>query len=369
MLNRCDNKTILIFLSLIILVLPCLILSCSTTSIQDPKQLDWPDIIPNVQDSVVLILCNSDTGWQQGSGVIIDSSGCILTNAHVIENAQAILVFIGNQGAVNMNFNNAYPASVIDEWAETDLATIKIAPTSIALKAATFIKPGVPKKGTRVMALGYPVAETIGILASNEEQSVTITTGIVSAIRDINGYAFIQTDASINPGNSGGPLISNTGEVIGINTFWLDETQGLNFAIAVNSNNSFIRDSISKGGQSTAPSIIPLTISDYKYDVVHSTTAAASGWDIPYTVTIAWNTSVPARSKITYTAGSLSNTIEDAGYSTEHKIILHSGTCPQYDQPNAPNCIWSKRDYNVKVISNDIYDRTIESPAYSLKAP
>ncbi|MDD5398116.1 MAG: trypsin-like peptidase domain-containing protein [Dehalococcoidia bacterium] len=333
------------------------------------QKLDWPDIIPNVQDSVVLILCNSDSGWQQGSGVIIDPSGCILTNAHVIENAHAILVFIGYQGSVNTNFNNVYLAALIDEWAETDLATIKIAPRSIDLKAVSFTKPGVPRKGTSVMALGYPVADTIGILASNEDQSVSITTGIVSAIRDVNGHAFIQTDASINPGNSGGPLIDNSGEVIGINTFWLEETQGLNFAVAVNSNNSFIRDSINKGTQTIAPSIIPLEISNYKYNVVYPNTASAAAWDIPYTLTVTWNTSLPARSRITYTSESLSNTFEDGSYSTDHKIVLQSGTCPQLDEQDNSNCVWSKRDYNVMIYSTDIYDRTLESPVYLLKAP
>jgi len=364
------NKFKLIVLLLSAVAVPCAALSgCIPSDKATPQQLDWPDIIPTVQDSVVLIVSNSDTGWQQGSGVIIDPSGCILTNAHVIENAHAILVFIGYQGSVNTNFNNVYTASVIDEWAETDLATIKIAPRSIALKAVSFTKPGVPRKGTRVMALGYPVADTIGILASNEDQSVSITTGIVSAIRDVNGHAFIQTDASINPGNSGGPLIDNTGAVIGINTFWLEETQGLNFAVAVNTNNSFIRNSISKGEQINTPSIIPLAISNYKYDVVYSTTAGAAGWDVPYTVTITWDTSVPARSKITYVSSSLSNTIEDDGYSTSHQTILQTGTCPQYDPAQATNCIWSKRDYNVHIYSTDIYDRTLQSPVYLLKAP
>ncbi|MFA5399469.1 MAG: trypsin-like peptidase domain-containing protein [Dehalococcoidia bacterium] len=367
---RYGNKFLLVVVLLAAMALPCAALSgCIPSDKATPQQLDWPDIIPNVQDSVVLILCNSDTGWQQGSGVIIDPSGCILTNAHVIENAHAILVFIGYQGSVNTNFNNVYPASVIDEWAETDMATIKIAPGSIALKAVSFTKPSVPRKGTRVMALGYPVADTIGIMASNEDQSVSITTGIVSAIRDVNGHAFIQTDASINPGNSGGPLIDNTGEVIGINTFWLEETQGLNFAVAVNSNNSFIRNSISKGEQIVTPSIIPLEISNYKYDVVYSTTAGAAGWDVPYTVTITWDTSVPARSRITYTSDALSNTVDDASYSADHTVLLQSGTCPQPDGQNTSNCIWSKRDYTVRIYSTDIYDRTLESPKYLLKSP
>jgi hypothetical protein len=219
------------------------------------------------------------------------------------------------------------------------------------------------------MTLGYPVADTISIMASSEDQSVSITTGIVSAIRDVNGHAFIQTDASINPGNSGGPLLNDAGEVIGINSFWLEETQGLNFAVAVNANNSFIRSSISKGRETPVPVIIPLGISDYKYDVSYFITAGASGWDVPYTVTVTWNTTVPARSKLTYTSGLLSNTVSDDNYTTEHKLVLQSGACPQPDGQGASNCIWSRRDYDARVYSIDIYDRRLESPVYQLKAP
>jgi len=353
-----------------VLIPLCVVLSGCIPALPDSgRQLDWPDIIPEVQDSVVLIMSNSDAGWQQGSGVIIDPSGCILTNAHVIENAHAILVFISRQGYVNTNFGYVYPAGVIDTWPETDLATIKIAPKSENLKAADFTESGVPRKGTGVMALGYPVADTIGIMASSEDQSVSITTGIVSAIRDVNGHAFIQTDASINPGNSGGPLLNKKGEVIGINSFWLEETQGLNFAVAINSYNSFVRNSIDKGCQTEVPVIMPLEITDYKYSVDYFTTAGAPGWDVPYTITITWSTSVPARSKLIYKSESLSNTVEDHNYSTSHRVMLQSGTCPQADEQGISNCIWSRRDYSVNIYSIDIFGRDLKSPSYPLKAP
>jgi len=362
-------KYILFVLSVFLIMGGIFLSGCIPPSTIKEQKLGWPDIIPRVQDSVVLILSNSDSGWQQGSGVIIDSSGCILTNAHVIENAHAILVFISRQGSVNTNFSYVYPAGLIDTWTETDLATIKITPESENLKPATFTKSGVPRKGTSVMALGYPVADTISVMASSEDQSVSITTGIVSAIRDVNGHAFIQTDASINPGNSGGPLLNEEGEVMGINSFWLEETQGLNFAVAVNTNNSFIRSSISKGKETPVPAIIPLEISDYKYDVSYFITAGASGWDVPYTATVTWNTTVPARTKMIYTSGLLSNTVSDDNYTTKHKMVLQSGACPQPDGEGESRCIWSRRDYDVKVYSTDIYDRRLESPVYPLRAP
>ncbi len=367
--NHYGLKYLLFVLSVFLILVGAVLSACVPPSTDSGQKPGWPDIIPKVQDSVVLILSNSDSGWQQGSGVIIDPAGYILTNAHVIENAHAILVFISRQGSVNTNFSYAYPAGLIDTWNETDLATIRIIPESEILKAAAFTESGVPRKGTSVMALGYPVADTISVMASSEDQSVSITTGIVSAIRDVNGHAFIQTDASINPGNSGGPLLNDAGEVIGINSFWLEETQGLNFAVAINANNSFIRSSISRGSGTTVPAIIPLEISDYKYDVSYFVTAGAPGWDVPYTLTITWKTTVPARSKLKYTSGLLSNTVSDDDYTTEHKIVLQSGACPQPDGPGASRCIWSRRDYDVRIYSTDIYDRRLESPAYQLKAP
>ncbi len=136
-----------------------------------------------------------------GSGFILNSSGFIVTNNHVVEHAVDIQVKLGD--------GRELPAKVVGRDPKTDLALLKIDASGlpvIPLGDSTALQVGEP-----VMAIGNP----FGL-----EQ--TVTTGIVSATGRVIGSGpydnFIQTDASINPGNSGGPLINTRGEVIGINT-------------------------------------------------------------------------------------------------------------------------------------------------------
>ena len=139
-----------------------------------------------------------------GSGVIVNSQGFILTNQHVVQNATKIKVKLFD--------NSEHMATIIGQDAETDLAVIKIEPTS-ALPVAKIGDSERLSVGEWVLAIGSP----LGL-----EQ--TVTAGIVSAkdrVAEHNQSAFqqfIQTDAAINPGNSGGPLVNLAGEVVGINT-------------------------------------------------------------------------------------------------------------------------------------------------------
>ncbi len=149
-----------------------------------------------------------------GSGFIISEDGYIVTNNHVIKDADKVKVILHDK--------KEYSATVIGTDPMTDLALIKIdAKNLIPLKFGSSSKTEV---GSWVVAIGSP----FGL-----EQ--TVTAGIVSAkgrIIDSGPYDdFIQTDASINPGNSGGPLLNLDGEVIGINTAILRSGQGIGFAI------------------------------------------------------------------------------------------------------------------------------------------
>ncbi len=157
-----------------------------------------------------------------GSGVIVDSKGYILTNRHVVEKADRIRV----------NFTDDPPgvkheAKVIGTDQETDLAVIKV-DVDKPLPAAKMGNSDGMQVGDWVLAIGSPFG-----------QAGTVTAGIVSAKgRDIvpgrQFQSFIQTDAAINPGNSGGPLVNLNGEVIGINTAILSETNayaGIGFAL------------------------------------------------------------------------------------------------------------------------------------------
>ena len=154
-----------------------------------------------------------------GSGFIINREGYILTNNHVIENAEEIVVTLANG-------NKEYQANVIGKDPKLDLALIKIE-ASEELPIAVIGDSDQLEIGEWVVAIGNP----FGL-------GGTVTAGIVSAKGRVIGAGpydnFIQTDASINPGNSGGPLFNMKGEVVGINTAIIASGQGIGFAIPVN---------------------------------------------------------------------------------------------------------------------------------------
>ena len=159
----------------------------------------------------------------QGSGVIINSSGLVLTNAHVVERVDRVTITLQN--------GNQVDGTVIGTDQVTDLALVKIKEFPGLVSAKLGDSEDI-QVGDWAIALGTPYG-----LES------TVTLGIVSSLhRDINTLGFsdkrldlIQTDAAINPGNSGGPLINSNGEVIGINTLVRSGPgAGLGFAIPIN---------------------------------------------------------------------------------------------------------------------------------------
>jgi serine protease Do len=160
-----------------------------------------------------------------GSGVIVDAKGFIVTNRHVVEKADRIRVRLQDDPP-----GVQHDAKVIGEDPETDLAVIKI-DLDRAVPAAKLGNSDGMEVGDWVLAIGSPFGQ-VG----------TVTAGIVSAKgRDIvpgrQFQTFIQTDAAINPGNSGGPLVNMNGEVIGINTAILSETNayaGVGFSLPSN---------------------------------------------------------------------------------------------------------------------------------------
>jgi serine protease Do len=157
-----------------------------------------------------------------GSGVIVDPKGYIVTNRHVVEKADRVRVRLQDDPP-----GVQHDAKVIGTDQETDLAVIKVDMDRI-LPAAKMGNSDSMQVGDWVLAVGSP----FGL-------SETVTAGIVSAkgrdiVPDRQFQTFIQTDAAINPGNSGGPLVNMNGEVIGINTAILSETNayaGVGFAL------------------------------------------------------------------------------------------------------------------------------------------
>lgn len=157
-----------------------------------------------------------------GSGVIFAPDGYVITNAHVVDGARQIIVTLAD--------GQDLAGSVVGVDSETDVAIVRISPPSgMSLPTAKLGSSDGLQVGQLVVAIGSPAG-----LQS------TVTAGIVSALhRTLPGYGgqliedIIQTDAPINPGNSGGPLVNSLGEVIGINVAVLQQTQGLSFAIPI----------------------------------------------------------------------------------------------------------------------------------------
>ena len=159
----------------------------------------------------------------QGSGIVIDAKGLVLTNAHVVEGADRVEVTLADGRDVQ--------GTVLGSDAITDLAVVRI-PQGSGLKAAPLGDSERLEVGDWAIALGTPYG-----------LERTVTLGIVSSLhRNITSLGFsdkrldlIQTDAAINPGNSGGPLINASGEVVGINTLVRSGPgAGLGFAIPIN---------------------------------------------------------------------------------------------------------------------------------------
>jgi len=163
-----------------------------------------------------------------GSGVVVDASGYVLTNVHVVKDADEIWVKINNEAGEP----KTYEAEVVVGSLTTDIALLKIihGEAGKTFAVANFANNGDLLLGETVLALGNPFglggSVSRGILSSKSRR--TETEGSQLDIPD-----WLQTDASINPGNSGGPLINLDGEIIGINVAVLKEGQGIGFAIPV----------------------------------------------------------------------------------------------------------------------------------------
>jgi len=173
-----------------------------------------------------------------GSGSIIDPKGHILTNYHVVANAQKLEVTLAD--------GSKWPAKLIGSDPDNDLAVIKIDAPKEKLKVIPMGDSKSLRIGQKVLAIGNP----FGLQR-------TLTTGIVSSLgRTIRSEVgtliedVIQTDAAINPGNSGGPLLNSEGEIVGINSAIISPSGGsvgIGFAIPVNTAKRVVPELISKG--------------------------------------------------------------------------------------------------------------------------
>ena len=195
-----------------------------------------------VENSVVNIVTYADTigdeGYKTGtgSGIILTEDGYIATNSHVVEDSRQ------TPTEVILNNGDSYIAKIIGVDVRTDLAVIKI--DAQDLTPVDFVNSDQIEVGQDAIAVGSPG----GVKYSN-----SLTRGCVSALnRTVKSNAlipYIQTDAAINPGNSGGPLLNSAGQVMGINTIKIanSDYEGMGFAIPSNTVVSIVNDIISQG--------------------------------------------------------------------------------------------------------------------------
>jgi len=216
-------------------------------NIPQQEGLSLQDIYEKSIGSVVSISCTGHNSSSSGTGVVLTESGYLITNAHVVENAQHITVILSDERQLN--------AKLVGADAISDLAVLHV--EAGGLIPAEFGDSSALRVGDSVVAIGDP----LGI-----ELRGTMTNGIVSAInRDLNTggrtLTLIQTNAALNSGNSGGPLINCYGQVIGINTlkigvFTSDSgAEGLGFAIPSTTVKEIADQLISQGYVSGRPTL------------------------------------------------------------------------------------------------------------------
>lgn len=204
--------------------------------------LSTTQIYKKVSPSVVGIIAynlSSVGSTDQGTGIIMSSDGYIITNEHVIDGADKVAVILSGKTQ-----KDAIDAKVIGKDTRTDLAVLKIEKTG--LTAATFGDSSKMEVGETVIAIGNP---------GGIEFADTLTQGVISALNrsvtSSTGYTqkLIQTDASINPGNSGGPLVNSYGQVIGITSSKISDSnyEGMGFAIPSDTIKPIVNDIIKYG--------------------------------------------------------------------------------------------------------------------------
>ncbi len=205
-----------------------LFLFAAGTSLAKPfmSSMSTAEIARKAVPAVVLIKGTDSEGHEiGGSGFLIDRSGLVVTNLHVVSSLHRV--------ALRLSTGDVYDHVLVRSFDERrDLALLKISGYDL---------PTLPLGNSDSVQIGDPV-----VLVGNPLQlEGSVTSGVISGIRTLEdeGYRVIQTDAAANPGNSGGPLIDNRGRAIGVLTFKLQGTENLNFVVPINYVRGLISDS------------------------------------------------------------------------------------------------------------------------------
>ena len=211
------------------------------------------DAIARVLPCVVYIASDYGRWHASGTGMFINEKGYVLTNNHVVEKGYYARVFLPNKTEIR--------AEVVYRDEIRDIAILKCPNGNYsAVSLGSSEELGL---GEDVIAIGFPSASVLG-------DSPSISKGIVSAFRTIDGVKYIQTDASLNPGSSGGPLVNIRGDIVGMNTWKLTEGEGISFAIELNSLKTDIENTLQRltNGQLLPPEKPPQKAAIPTTDVV-----------------------------------------------------------------------------------------------------
>jgi len=224
MIDKNDTSELVVFpkgdlkipVMLLVMIAICIIITSDSIFAQDIS-----DVFEQVNSSVVMIVTYDATGSEkgQGSGVIINANGIILTNNHVVENAYSARVITEES-----EYNDV---RVLYEDENYDLALIGVSASN--LRPISFTANRGFRAGQRVIAIGNPLGF-----------EKTISDGLISGVRKIETLELIQTTVPISPGSSGGVLLNEAGELIGLTTATIEEGQNLNFAISLNTISHFL---------------------------------------------------------------------------------------------------------------------------------
>jgi S1-C subfamily serine protease len=221
------------------------------------QSIDSAEISSKVSPAVVLIKGASSDGGVLGSGIIISADGKIATNLHVLRGLKAA----GVQLASGEIFDSV---SILAFDERKDIALIKV---------AGFDLPIVELGNSNSVRSGEPVV----VIGSPRGLQGSVTTGVVSAIRDDpsgSGFKVIQSDAAANPGNSGGPLLNARGQAIGIVTAKLRGAEGLNFAIPIN----YVRGLLDNLQKPSSLDELQISLATTKPDVFKSSEGYPALW-------------------------------------------------------------------------------------------
>ncbi|MDD2471546.1 MAG: trypsin-like peptidase domain-containing protein [Dehalococcoidales bacterium] len=189
------------------------------------------EVMEAAEPFVVYIQASLFSFEVSGSGIIVSSAGHVITNYHVVEGMRNI--------SATLNTGETMTLELLDYHAGRDIAILKLVTDRDDLSFALLGDSDSLSVGTDVLAIGYPFP-----LDDIVPGRAAVTRGVVSAIRKIDGYNYIQTDTAINPGNSGGALMNFAGELVGVNVAkYVDiDIEGVGLAIPINEVKSIISE-------------------------------------------------------------------------------------------------------------------------------